>query len=209
MSATPIYTTAANVQVRLVNKVQFQADPNSLQDGELSNALFSQLIQDAETEVEQDLRVRYAIPFQYKLTPFTFKALPDHTQRAIRVACEYKAICKILDTDFGRGTHVNAAAYKEATEKAYNSYIDKLLGNERDDKGRLIQKYRRPAPLDGLLLDAGNSMADDGYSGMIINTDASQFDSASYAASQINDPGRTYINAQTAGALPTGDDDPL
>lgn len=198
---TPTYTTYANVQVRLANKVQFQTD-DTLLEGQLPNQLLGQLICDAETEVEQDLRIRYAIPFQSKVTG-QFVDLPDHSQRALRVAVDLMAVIKILETDFGRGTHVNAEDYFETSKKHYDEYIQKLLGNQPDQKGRQMNNYKRPPPLEQVRLAKSNREADDGYAGMIINTDASRHDSASYAAQQVNDPSRSYVNTLTGPGGPS------
>jgi phage gp36-like protein len=64
LKAKFLYTTVDSVKVRLAGKVQFQEDCNSLQNGELPDLLLLQLIRDAETETEQDLRSRYSVPFR-------------------------------------------------------------------------------------------------------------------------------------------------
>lgn len=190
---TPIYTTTDNVKIRLVNKVQFQADPNSLLDGELPDSLLGQLIVDAETAVEQDLRSRYAIPFQSKRTG-NFTGLPDHSQRAIRRAVDLRCVVEILTTDFGRGTHVNAEAYSKNAKTEYEAYVDKLLGRDSEAKNDKHDRFRFSPPLTDMALAITNIEADDGYKGMIINTDASRHDAVSYAEDQINNPAASYIN---------------
>lgn len=189
----PIYTTLASVKVRLVNKVQFQVDPDNLLEGELPNALLLQLITDAETTVELDLRSRYAVPFRSKKYG-NFDKLPDHTRRAIRMVVDMQSVIKILDTDFGRGTHINAAAYKENTEKAYKAEVERILGRDPEAASDKRDRFRFSPPLDDLVLAPTNREADDGYKGMIINTDGSRRDSATYAEEQVNNPAASYVN---------------
>lgn len=187
----PMYTKIESVKVRLANKIQFQSTPECALDGELPDALLIQIIVDSETEVEQDLRGRYAIPFR-SASKNSFIALPDHSQRAIRWAVDMKAVCNVLDTDFGRGTHVNAEGYKKNLEDHYVKYIKKLLGQDAEGEGEGHKRFRFAPPLDDLLLAPNNTEADDGYKGMIINTDGSRRDSVTYAEDQVNDPSQTY-----------------
>lgn len=177
------YTTADNVKSRLVNKVQFQRNSAVVEEGEMPDEFLTALIADAETEVEQDLRSRYAIPFQTR-DDRPFKSLPEHSQRAIRMAVELKAVMIILQTDFGRGTHVDADPYIQASSDHYENYIDKLLGKNKEGAER--DRYRFGPPLDNVKLALNNKEADDGYRGMIINTDASTTDSASIGIEQLS-----------------------
>ncbi len=189
----PLYTTLDSVKVRLVNKVQFQANPKRFEDGELPDALLGQLIRDAETEVEQDLRGRYAIPFR-SIAFGNFDALPDSSKRAIRTACDYRAVILILSTDFGRGTHISGEAYTKSAEKLYAAYIDKLLGRDAEAANAKHDRFRFTPPLQDLMLALSNSKADDGFKGTLVNTDASVHGAETYAAEQINDPAKSYIN---------------
>ena len=196
----PIYTTIDNVKVRLANKVQFQSDPSQVMDGELPDKLLEQLIVDAETFVEQDLRTRYAIPFQSK-TYGTFHQLPDHSQRAIRAAVDYRSVIHVLETDFGRGTHVSAENYIVTQKASYLSFIDKLLGRDSVGANDKIDRFKYSPPLDDVLLAASNAAADDGFRGTIINTDASTHDAVTFAKEQIDDPSRTYARTPGWGGL--------
>lgn len=189
----PIYTTIDNVKVRLANKVQFQADPNFVQDGELPDILLTQLIVDSETEVEQDLRSRYSIPFRSYRTG-TWADLPDHTKRALRSPIDMKCVINILDTDFGRGTHVNAEGYKKNLEDHYNKYIDKILGRDSEGANDKRDRFRFSPPLELLMLAYQNRKADDGYKGMILNSDQDTKGAEDYARQQINNPSRSYLN---------------
>lgn len=190
---TPIYTSVEGVKVLLTNKVQFQADPNNLVEGELPNLLLCSLIVRAETRVEMDLRNRYAIPFQ-SIRTGRFQDLPPHTRRAIVTAVDLRAVVEVLYTDFGRGTHVNAASYYENSKTEYNGYILELLGRNPEAANDKRDRYRFTPPLEDLLLAPSNSKADDGYKGMIINSDGSRHDAVTYAEEQINNPAASYIN---------------
>jgi len=184
------YTTLESVKLRLTNKVQFQAGAQPV-DGELPDDLLNQIIQDAETEVEQDLRGRYVIPFK-SIKKNNFVGLPDHTKRSIRMVVDFKAVIIVLNTDFGRGSHINGDDYSAEMAKMYHANIAKLLG--RDQEGAERNRFRFTPPLDDLQLAISNRMADDGFKGRIINTDGSEGDSASYAIEQINDPSKSYIS---------------
>jgi hypothetical protein len=192
----PQYTTIDSVKVRLAGKVQFQQSPDQIEPGELPDALFHQLIVDAETEVEQDLRSRYAIPFQSK-TFKTYPALPDHSRRAIRVAVDMKSVMMVLQTDFGRGTHIQGDDYFDSLKESYQEYLKKLLG--QDSEGEKRERFRFSPPLEDLLLAVSNSEADDGYKGMIINTDQDRRDAVTYAEEQMNNPSESYVGRQKNG----------
>jgi hypothetical protein len=183
-----------------VNKVQFQSGPEPL-EGELPNILFGQLIVDAETEVEQDLRSRYAIPFR-SIQFGTYVDLPDHSRRALRIACDLKAVEMILETDFGRGTHISGEKYSEDDKTHYEKHINKLLGRDPIGQNDKIDRFKVSPPLEDVLLAKSNSAADDGYRGTLINTDASRHDAATYAGEQINNPARTYVGRR--GGWPGG-----
>lgn len=195
----PLYTTVDSVKVRLMGKVQFES-PDQLQQGELPNVLLCQLICDAETEVEQDLRTRYAIPFR-SIKVGTFLGLPDHSKRAIRIVVDFKAVLKILETDFGRGSHINAEDYEKDMKDRYEDQIMKLLGRDQIGDKSEVKRFKVSPPLEDMLLAISNRAADDGYRGMIINTDASQRDSSSYAAESVNNPSKSYIRSRGNGGF--------
>lgn len=185
----PIYTTVESVKVRLANKVQFQSQA-ILQDGEIPDALLNQIIVDAETAVEQYLRGRYAIPFQSKTT-LNFSGLPDHSKRAIRVACDLMSVIRILGTDFGSGSAVNGENYRKSAIDDYNDIMAGLLGlPPKDASDEQLKQYRRfqPPPLDDVLLSPTNAAADDGYKGAIGNTDQNRHGAEAFAEHQLNDP---------------------
>lgn len=194
----PIYTTYDSVKVRLANKVQFETE--ELLDGQMPNALLGQIIVDAETSVEQELRGRYAVPFQGK-SGEKFDRLPDHSQRTIRQLVDLKAVMFILATDFGRGTHVSGSSYAKDTENTYKKQLRLALGQDLEGEEFGEKRFRRTPPLEGMRLSASNKEADDGYKGKIINTDSHR-DSATYAEEQINNPSRSYLD--TLGIRRTG-----
>jgi hypothetical protein len=187
-----LYTTFGSVKARLTGKVQFQKDNEELKEGELPTALLEQLICDAETEVENELRSRYLVPFQSKKYG-NFEQLPDHTKRAIRVVVDFVAVMKVLDTDFGRGSHVDAEDYYTQTKETYEKHINRLLGRDAIGANDKIDRFKVSPPLDDLLLALHNREADDGFRGRIINTDGNPNDISSYAADQMNDPSRSYV----------------
>jgi hypothetical protein len=189
---TPIYTTVDNVKVRLANKVQFQADPSTVADGELPDVLLAQLIVDAETTVEQKLRGRYKIPFQ-SIRTHDWAGLPDHSRRAIRRAVDMACLMEVLRTDFGRGTHINGEDYYETTEKNFDKYIDELMGRDSEAAGKQHDRFRFTPPLEDMMLARSNSKADDGFKGAIINTDMDTHDAVTYAEEQINNPAASYV----------------
>ena len=187
-----LYTTTESVKARLVQKVQFQADPLNLQQGELPDVLLLQMIADAETEVEQELRARYAIPFQSIKTK-TYLGLPDHTKRAIRTIVDLKSVMNVLGTDFGDGGTFDASAYMRATAKRYDQNLLLLLGHDREAEDQAVKRYRKSPPLEDLMLAATN-IADDGVRGTVFGSGSNdENQSAAYAAQQVNDPSRINL----------------
>jgi hypothetical protein len=182
-SARPIYSTLDNVKQRLAGKVQFQRRSGVVEEGEMSDDLLAQLIVDAETEVEADLSSRYAVPF-VTIQGGPFRTLPDHSQRAIRTAVEFKAVILILGTDFGRSSPVNGEGYLRFASEQYETYVRKLLGQNQE--GANAGRFKYAPPIEGLRLAPHNREADDGYRGMLINTDQSTRDSVSTAIEQVS-----------------------
>ncbi len=183
----PIYTTAESVKVRLNGKVAFQTG-NEASHREMSNELLGQMIVDAETAVEQDLRGRYAIPFRSKTTN-TWEQLPDHSKRAIRTIVDQKAVILILMDSFGSGSHINADGYlKNATEN-YELLLRRLLGQDMEGAEFGEKRFRRTPPLDDVKLAATN-VNDSGAIFAPVDAGArpDRLTAAEYAASQTNDP---------------------
>jgi hypothetical protein len=116
------------------------------------------------------------------------------------MAVDLKAVIMVLETDFGRGTHVSGEGYSKTQKEKYESTIKKLLGVQKNAEGQEVQK--RTPPLEDLLLASCNSAADDGFKGMIINTDQSTQDAVTYAEEQINDPAESYSGRRPRGFIP-------
>lgn len=197
---TPRYTTVDNVKVRLISKVQFQQDPAVIEQGEIPDALLHQIIRRAESKVELDVRSRYAIPFRSKRT-CQWADLPEHTKSPLLELIDLMAVRMVLGTDFGRGTHVNAEGYVSTVKEEYSAQLLLVLGRDSEASNEKRDRYRFSPPLEDLVLAPTNREADDGYKGMIINTDQSQNDAASYAADQINNPARSYLARRPIGGI--------
>lgn len=174
----PRYVLEEDVLERLQGKVRVTDDPEE-EPGLLSRKLLIRLIDEAEAELEYDLAERYSAPFETTDCK-SFSHLPaSPTQRAIRRLAAIKAVIFVLDTDFGRGTIVDASKYKEECEKQYDGFVSKLLERRRDQ-----ESWRGP-PLPGLRLAAHNEVGDDGFHGTIYVTSDSNGD---FAARQVNEP---------------------
>ena len=189
----PLYTSYNNVKALLANKVQFQESATSLNDGELPEALLGALINRAETRTEQDLCGRYCIPFT-SVKYGQYELLPDHSKRALQTAVDLRAVVEVLMTDFGRGTHISGETYYKASMKEYEGYVDILLGRNREAANSQHDRFRFTPPLQDLKLAQCNREADDGYKGMVINTDVAHWGAEHYAVEQINNPAATYLN---------------
>lgn len=193
----PTYTTVDSVKVRLANKVQFQSGSSPV-EGEIPNDFLLQLILDAEVDVEMDLRARYKTPFQ-SITNGHFDKLPEHTKRAIRKVVDHKAVMNVMQSDFGRGTAISGEGLDDKMSEKYEEEIMRLLGKEKIGEGQEHYRFKNSPPLDDLQLAKSNAEADDGYRGMIINTDGSCNSTSDYAREQINDPSRSYIGRRGFG----------
>lgn len=182
----PKYIQTKDVKDRLIGKVKFTTeacDENAMQE-----TLLAQLIENAESEVEYDLSPRYAAPLQTD-DGGAFKLLPSNpTRNMLREIIILKSVCYVLDTDFGRGTVVNAEEYSSKQEKRYTKLTDKLI----EHRAKEHSQWKYP-PLPGLKLNYQNDQSDDGFAGQVLvsNPDSS---SGSYAAEQINDPAHSYWN---------------
>lgn len=189
----PLYTTVASVKVRLANKVQFQAGIEPV-DGELPDELLCQLISDAETDVEMELRSRYAVPFT-SIKTGSYARLPDHTQRVIRKLVDARAAMLVMAIDFGTGTVVDAEKYYKSVKEQYEDNIQLALGRDRIGRNDKIDRHKVSPPLDDLMLALTNSMADDGYRGTVINTYAPSDcypDAVGYADDQLDNPADSF-----------------
>ena len=186
----PAYIRFEDVRLRLVGKVRFQ-DGGVDQDNRMPQALANRLIDEAEGQVEQDLSPRYQAPF-IDATRGTYLGLPDRpTRNIIRTLCELQAVIRILETDFGSGSAVDAQKYTSQLEKRYKSIInDNILAKFGDDYASSRQ-WKFP-PLPGLKLAYHNDQADEGYAGMVIVSSRGDGD---FPAERINDPSESFFNA--------------
>lgn len=185
----PLYTQFENVRLRLQGKVLFDEsgeDPNKM-----SVALAKNLIDEAESQVEQDLSPRYQTPLASSCGDGSYGALPARpTQLLIRTLCELMSVIRILETDFGRGSSIQGEDYTEGLQKRYDAVLDKIL--KRRDENKDYNNWVYP-PLPGLKPNWFNTEADDGYSGQVLNT-SEYGDSGAYPAARINDPSQNFWN---------------
>ena len=193
----PIYTSFDSVKVRLQGKVSFQQSGTSVRnERQMSEELLGQMIVDAETAVEQDLRGRYAVPFRSKISG-TWEQLPDHTKRAIRTIVDLKAGILIMGESFGSGTHISADGYIKISTENYNLLLRRLLGQDMEGQEFGEKRFRRTPPLDDLMLAPTNT-ADTGFIGVPIDAGArspfsNEIRGSEYAATHINDPSLSPI----------------
>lgn len=176
------YMNLKAVKDRLAGKIRF-ADPGDMDPNKMGTALFTSLINEAETQLEIDLMMRYATPL---VGPNgTFEELPDTTKLFIRTLAELMGTVRLLETDFGRGTSVNGDKYTEKLQKRYDSMVKSLMDIKESDK-KSYQTWLRP-PLPGLQL-AYNNQGDSGFRGRILHSTTTHRH-ADYAYKQINSPG--------------------
>lgn len=185
----PLYITLDDVKLRLIGKVRFTT---SLTDeNRMPESLALRLIDEAEGQVELDLSPRYAAPFQ---TPegTAFSNLPDRpTKNYLRTLCELMSVVRILETDFGSGTVIDAQKYAEQTAKRYSEMVKYLL-ERKTHEGQEALGFAKP-PLPGLRLNYMNELADDGFMGQVLVTSSGDGD---YPHKQINDPSENFWNGQ-------------
>lgn len=182
-----LYIRDEDVKVRLIGKVRFTDDFED--ENRMHILLLKRLINEAEGQVEQDLSPRYEAPFVTDAGD-AFRNLPERpTKEILRTLCELQAVIRVLETDFGKGTVVDADNYAKQYRERYQEIINKLL--KRKEEGYSTQVGWLYPPLSGLKLNYMNTEADDGYSGMVLSTSESDGD---YAASRINDPAETFLN---------------
>lgn len=186
----PKYIKFDDVRVRVVGKVRFQ-DPNApLDENRMSVTLANRLIDEAEGQVEMDLSPRYFAPFQ--ASDGKYASLPDApTKNVIRTLCELQAVMRILETDFGSGTAIDAQKYIGQIEKRYKKMIDENILAKFSDDYKDSKQWKFP-PLPGLKKPNHNSEADDGFAGMVTVTSNGQ---GAYASEQIDDPSESFFNA--------------
>lgn len=187
-----LYIKFEDVRSRVKNKVKFEDPAKSDIDNEdrMPMALANRLIDEAEGQVEQDLSPRYAAPFVSSTTN-TYPGLPDRpTKNIIRTLCELQAVIRILETDFGSGTVVDAAKYTANLEKRYRKIIDETI-LKRPEGCENTKQFVYP-PLPGLQLNYFNKAADDGFVGAALH----HSNMHDFATGQIDDPGEDFFDAE-------------
>jgi phage gp36-like protein len=183
----PAYTTFEDVSVRLVGKVRFTTALDD--ENRMSVTLAERLIDEAEGQVELDLSPRYLAPFQTD-DGDAFNTLPERpTRNILRTLCELMGCIRILETDFGAGTIVDAEKYIEKLRNRYESIVKDLLA-KRMDGGVESQGFAKP-PLPSLKLNYMNENADDGFMGSVLISGQGD---GSYPKTQINDPSENFWN---------------
>lgn len=181
-----LYVTFDDVRHRLTGKVRFTED--DADEDKMHRRLAARLINEAEGRVELDLSPRYAAPFQTDADG-PFKDLPERpTKEIIRTLCELMSCIHILETDFGKGSAVDAAKYTKSLKARYKEIKDDLLA-KKTDAGVESAGFRKP-PLPGLKLNYMNATADDGFHGSVLIASGSE--AHGNAAGQINSPGETF-----------------
>lgn len=181
----PQYCKLNDVKIRLIGKVRFTCDEKD--ENKMQESLLTRLIDEAEGEVEYDLSPRYTVPFVTD-TDGKFDLLPERpTKNLLRTLVELKSVERVLETDFGRGTVVDADKYAESIKNRYTEILGKLL-KYRDGQ---FWQFSHP-PLTGLKLNYMNAEADDGFAGQVLVT-GEQF-SGDFPARRINDPSQSFWN---------------
>lgn len=187
----PKYIKFQDVQLRLSGKVRFQDASQTDQDNRMPVALANRLIDEAEGQVEVDLSPRFAVPF-VSASKGTYLALPDApTKNFIRTLCELQSVIRILETDFGSGSAVDAQKYIANIEKRYRKMIDENILAKFEASYASSRQWKFPPLLD-LKKAQHNSEADDGFAGMVTVTDRGE---GLYPVEQIDDPSQSWFNA--------------
>lgn len=181
----PRYIKFEDVEARVRGKVRFADEPDD--ENAMSRQLAIRLIDEAEAQVEYDLSDRYDAPFR-NVDDNRYDTLPaSPTRHYLKTLCELLAVVRIVETDFGAGSSVDAEKYCKAQMKRYDDMVKRLLDKRSD---ATPGQWAKP-PLPKLALSASNAQADDGFHGTILST--SQGDGA-FPQKQITDPSESFIN---------------
>lgn len=182
-----LYVSDDDVKIRLLGKVRFTDDLED--ENRMPMPLLRRLVSEAEGQVEYDLSPRYHAPF---LTDagLPFSKVPERpTRNLIKTLVELMSVIRVLETDFGRGTVVEAEKYTTGIQKRYDAIIKQILA-KRQHNGQDGFGWMYP-PLPGLKLNYMNSESDDGYAGMVLVAGNNDGD---YPATRINDPAESFFN---------------
>lgn len=179
-----LYISREDVRTRLIGKVRFTEDED--EENKMNLSLLDRLINEAEADVELDLSPRYLAPFQTDAGA-PFKHLPQRpTREILRTLCELKAVIRVLETDFGSGTVVDASKYAESISTRYQKMLDKHMAKKKEGLGWIYP------PLPGLAFNYMNTESDDGYAGMVLSTSRGDGD---FPAERMNNPSQSWWNA--------------
>jgi hypothetical protein len=174
------YISSSEIRERLLGKVRFTNDP--VDENAVGSGLLESLLDEAESEVELRLSVRYNVPFQGDGGE-AFNTLPAHTQNQIKTLCRIEGCRRVMQLDFGRGSPTESDKYREHLDKDWEARLERLIEYRKEQFGHF--KY---PPLPSLQLAAHNDQADDGYAGRIHVTSD---DPGAYASVQMPNPGET------------------
>lgn len=188
----PKYVKFEDVRLRLSGKVRFQDSSGADQDNRMPVALAIRLIEEGEAQVEMDLSPRYAAPFVSK-SKGTYDGLDSkgYTKNFLRTLCEIQSVIRILETDFGSGTAIDAAKYIVNIEKRYKKMLDENILAKPSDDTKSSKQWKFPPLLD-LKLNYFNREADDGFVGMIDHTTRGE---GLYPVQQMDDASESWFNA--------------
>lgn len=187
----PKYIKFEDVRVRLAGKVRFQDDSQTDQANRMPVNLANRLIDEAEGQVEVDLSPRFAAPF-VSILKGNYAGLPDApTKNFIRTLCELQSVIRILETDFGSGSAVDASKYIATVEKRYKKMIDENILAKFEASFASSRQWKFP-PLPDLKKAQHNSEADDGFAGMVTITDRGE---GAYPVLQMDDAAQNWFNA--------------
>lgn len=185
-----LYIQNADVEIRLVGKVRFT--DNDEEENKMSRRFLARLINEAEGQVELDLSPRYEVPFQ-TADGRGFMFLPDRpTRNILRTLCEVQSVSLVLDTDFGRGSVVDADKYCEALRKRYKQILADLLAKKQFEGDAQAGLGWAKPPMTNLMLSYFNTEADDGFAGMVLNSSRTH---GYYTEEQINNPAESFWNS--------------
>jgi hypothetical protein len=181
-----LYINSNSVIIRLRGKVKVTNNPDQEPD-RMPLILLNRIVNESEGQVEWDLSTRYTAPFQgYNGEPFS--QLPERpTKEILRTLCELLSVVRVLETDFGRGSVVDASKYSDTAQTRYTKVVESLI----ELRQGTFNTFRRP-PLPGLRPNYMVSAADNGFAGYVTRTDDTGH--GGYPALQINSPSETFWN---------------
>jgi hypothetical protein len=97
-----------------------------------------------------------------------------------------KGVIRVLETDFGTGTVVDAEKYSGQIKKRYEDVVSKLMKVRQEGTFQWVYP-----PLPSLTLNYMNEVQDDGFFGRVLTTTEGD---GGFPATRINDPSESYFN---------------